>query len=304
MGKANAVLTTLLVLTLGAFSVAAFTSGEWDAALLTPFFTQGAGGGTGFLRAVPLATLAYGAIVSIAFMASEVRTPNKNVPRSVLIAMAIVVTVYTVTIVAVVGLVSAEYLTNNPGMRYIPLYAAVFTKLSATPWLAQLVSVSAVLALLTTMVVVFALTARTVQAAAEDGKLPRVLGKTAKNEVPVVATVILGALSAAMSCFPQFTTMMANSGALFSAITISINCIALIEARKKCTLAPAAFHAPFGPFFPLFTLGVLLVCYIPDAVNGGWKLWAYTAAWYALGLGAWHYNKNRGATTSGSENRR
>jgi amino acid transporter len=293
LGRANGILTIALVATLAAFIVLAFRSGDWDGALLTPFFTQGAKGGTGFLQAVPVAMVAYGSIVSIAFMVSEVRTPNKNVPRSVVIALACVAVLYCLTILAVVGLVSAQFLADNPGMRYIPLYAASFTKLSAYPWIAKLISISAVLALVTTIVIIIALTSRTLQAAAESGLLPRVLGKNAKNGSPVNATVIILVLSAAMSCFPQFTSFMANSGALFSAITISINCVSLFAARRKFTLAPGAFRAPCGPVFPVFTLGVLLLCYIPGAVTGGWRLWAYTVAWYLLGLGVYFLTAKR-----------
>jgi amino acid transporter len=281
-----------LVLTLGAFIVAAFRSGAWDGALLTPFFTQGSGGPTGFLQAVPVAMVAYGSIVSIAFMVSEVRTPNKTVAKSVLIAMGVVAALYCLTILAVVGLVSAQYLADNPGMRYIPLYAACFTKLSSIPALAKIISISAVLALITTMLIIIALTARTIQAAAESGLLPAPLAKNGKNGSPMAATIVLSAFSAGMSCFPQFTSFMANSGALFSAITISINCVSLFAARRKFTLSPDSFHAPFGAFFPVFILAVLLLCYLPGIIGGGWKLWVYTIVWYVIGLGVWKAEKH------------
>ena len=103
----------------------------------------------------------------MAFMVSEVKNPNKNVPKSVLIAMIIVLCLYLGIILATVGMVSAEFLMDNPGMQFIPLYAAAFTKLAAIPWVSKLISIAALLALLTTMLTVMSLTSRAIQAAAD-----------------------------------------------------------------------------------------------------------------------------------------
>lgn len=63
-GKATTVLTLFLGLTLLIFSISVFSSGSWDASKLTPFFSQGTGGGvTGFLDALPLAMVAYGLLL-------------------------------------------------------------------------------------------------------------------------------------------------------------------------------------------------------------------------------------------------
>ncbi|MDR3312793.1 MAG: APC family permease [Spirochaetaceae bacterium] len=284
LGRANVYLVIALMTTLLAFILAAFTSGQWDGTALTPFFTQGAEGGMGFLSSVPVAMVAYGSIVSIAFMVSEVKTPNKNVPRSMFIAFGVVVALYGLTILAVVGLVSARFLAENPGMRYIPLYAACFTKLAAVPWLAKVISVSAVLALLTTMLVIVALTSRAVQAVAEAGMLPRPFAYNLPNGTPVTATILVVGTSAVTACFPQFSAQMASSGALFSAVTISINCVSLLAARSRFVLPAASFRAPGGPVLPVITLGAIIACYVPGILSGGWKLWGYTAVWYAIGL--------------------
>jgi amino acid transporter len=292
-GKVNTVLVCALAATLLAFIIIAFTSGQWDSGLLTPFFSQGASGPTGFLSVVPVAMVAYGSIVSIAFMVSEVKNPARNVPRSILIAMAIVVCLYVLVILATVGLVSAQFLEDNPGMRFIPLYAAAFTKLAGIPWLVKVISVSAVLALLTTILVVMALTSRAIHAAAGSGIIPRVFATNAKNGSPIAATALVAALSAVVSCFPQFTATIVNFGALFAAITMSINCVSLLTARSKFTHAPGDFRAPFGAVLPVVTLAVIIACYVSDILGGGWVIWAYTAGWYALGLAIFAVRKQK-----------
>lgn len=184
-GKVNNLLVLGLALTMIAYVIIAFVSGAWDGSTLVPFFTQGSGGSTGFLAMVPTAMTGYGSIVAMAFMVSEVKNPNKNVPKSVLIAMIIVLCLYLGIILATVGMVSAQFLMDNPGMQFIPLYAAAFTKLASIPWVSKLISVAALLALLTTMLTVMSLTSRAIQAAADKGLMPEGLAKNNKAGVPL-----------------------------------------------------------------------------------------------------------------------
>ncbi len=283
-GKANNILVGCLALTLIIYICVAFFGGSWDASSIVPFFSQGAAGTTGFLKAVPTAMVGYGSIVAIAFMVSEVKNPNKNVPKSILIAMTIVVCLYLMVVLSTVGLVSASFLAENPGMRYIPLYAACFTKLAQYAWLTKVVSIAAVLALLTTMLVVIALTSRAVQAAAGSGMLPKKLSENGKTGTPVYAAVLITVISMIVSCFPSFTSEIVSLGALFAAVTITINIISLIVARKKFPYVPGSFKAPGKNILPLLALVVIILCYIPDIVSGGWQIWLYTIGWYLVGL--------------------
>ncbi len=283
-GSLNNILVGALIITMLIFIVVGIFGGSWDSSLLTPFFSQGAAGSTGVLSVVPTAMVGYGSIVAIAFMVSEVKNPNKNVPKSIFIAMSIVVSLYVLIILSTVGLITAGFLTENPGMRFIPLYAASFTKLNAYPWISKVISISAVLALLTTMLVVIALTSRAIAATAQGGLLPEVMGKNGKTGTPIVATVTVAILGAVVSCFPKFTAQIVNLGALFAAITISINCISLVVARRKNKYIEGNFRAPGGNALPIIALIIIIVCYIPEIINGGWIIWGYTIGWYLLGL--------------------
>lgn len=282
-GKANTIMVSLLAATMIIFVIVGLTSKEWDASLLTPFFTQGAQGSTGFLSAVPTAMVAYGSIVAIAFMVSEVKNPNRTVPKSILIAMSIVIVLYSLILITTTGLISAQFLAENPGMRFIPLYAAAFTKLAAIPWLAKVISISAVLALLTTMLVVMALTSRAIVATAEGRMFPKVLARTNKNTgSPIIATVVVGVLSAGIACFPQFTQEIVNIGALFAAITITINCVSLIVARRKNKYVEGNYRAPGGIILPILTIAIIIVAYIPGVIKGA-SYWYYTVGVYVIG---------------------
>lgn len=282
-GNASTVMVIGLVTTMLLFIGIGLFAGHWDAAQLTPFFTQGAMAQSGFISAVPTAMVAYGSIVAIAFMVSEVKNPNRNVPRSIFIAMSIVVVLYLLILLTTLGLVTAGFLDQNPGMRYIPLYAAAFTKLAAFPWIAKLISVAAVLALLTTIIVLIALTSRAIAAVADSGMIPRGLGKLhPKTNIPLNATIVVALASMVISCFPQFTAEIVNLGALFAAITISINCVSLFVARRKNTYIEGNFRAPGGQVLPILTIAVIILAYIPGIIKGA-AFWYYGLIWYGLG---------------------
>lgn len=282
-GKLNTILVMLLASTMVVFIVVGLFGKTWDASLITPFFTQGSKGTTGFITAIPNAMVAYGSIVAIAFMVSEVKNPNKNVPKSICIAMGIVIVLYVMIILTTLGLVTSGFLQENPGMRFIPLYAAAFTKLSAFPWLAKVISISAVLALLTTMNVLIAITSRALVAIGDGGMLPKSLAKiNSKTGTPIIATIVVTIGSIIISCFPQFTATIVNIGSLFAAITISINCVSLIVARKRNKYIEGNYRAPGGSALPVITLVIIVLSYLPGIINGA-KLWYYIAIWYAVG---------------------
>lgn len=281
-GKANIILLIVLILTMLIFIGVGLFGGSWDSNMLTPFFTQGALGTSGFISAIPNAMVAYGSIVAIAFMVSEVKDPNKNVPKSVMIAMGIVGFLYSLVIISTVGLISAQFLVENPGMRFIPLYAAAFTKLSMYPWLPKVISISAVMALLTTILVLIAITSRAVEATAQGGLLPNFLGtKHKKTSTPLNATILVVAFSCVISLFPQLTEQIVNLGSLFAAITIVINCISLLAARKKYQYIKGNYRAPGGSLMPIITLVVIASTYIPRILEGS-DVIIFTIAWYAI----------------------
>ena len=284
-GKANTILTFCLAATMVVFVIIALSSGQWDASSFTPFFTQGTGGAFGFMSAIPIAMVAYGSIVAVSFMVGEIKDPNKTVPKAMTIAMIVVAALYLLVMISTLGLISSGFLQKNPGMSYIPLYAAAFTKLASIKWLSKLISITAVLALITTILVVMALAARTLQATSESGILPKFLSKNnEKTGVPVNAQLVIIVLVGITAAFPSFTNLIVNLGSLCNAIVVAIICITIIAARRKNPYVEGNFRAPGGNVLPVVTLIIIVASYIPDILKGGWQLWAWTAGYYAVGM--------------------
>ena len=129
-------------------------------------------------------------------------------------------------------------------MRFIPLFAACFTKMQNMPWLVDVVSIASVIALMTTMNVCVSLNARTLQASSQDSMLPKFFGNNNRNGVPAFAALITSLFAMIVALFPKITLQIVNFGAIFNLFTIIITLISLIEARKTSESKQAAFKAP------------------------------------------------------------
>ena len=268
-------LVGVLLATMLVFCVAAFSCGGFDASVFNGFFTTGVKGAGGFVSAIPLAMLAYGGCLTVSFMVSEVAEPRRNVPRSLLIGLGLVALVYAMVIVAVVGTLPFSVLDRKEELRYIPLFAAISDGgLQGSPWLSKVVSVCGAAALLTTIIVLLRINARTMQAMSYEGLLPDWLSRQNSRGAAWAAVLPMAAVCVALCFFSRWTEYLIVLGAVLNIVSMAITCISLLLSRKadgKSVL------------FPLATVAVLCACYIPEIIRGKADMWVFTAAVYAVG---------------------
>ena len=283
-GKINNILVGALIVTMVIYIVTAFTHPNFNWANFQNFFGQGAKGTTGWIEAIPNAMTGFGSIVAVAFLVGAVENPKKNVPLATIIALLLVVALYMLMIVATMGHVTAAFLEANPGMRFIPMYAAAFTSMSNVSWLPQVISIAALLALLTTMLVVLNLTANAMRAMADDGFLPKFLTKDNKNGTPGTAIITVTVICCVLACFPSWTEILVNLGSLFAAMNISLVIISAVFARKKTTIDADAFTAPGGNVVSILTVVAIFCTYIPKLFGAGnGTMWAFCVGLYVVG---------------------
>ena len=270
------------------YACVACFGGTFQVSHFSGFFNQGCYPQVGFIRAIPVAAVAYGACVSISFMVSDVSDPNRTIPKSLLIGLAVVIALYVFMVVATLGNLDVQILMDeeNSFYRYVPIFAAIWTSaLGKFSFLAPVVSISALVALVTTMLILIALNARAIQAVSESGYLPKNLSRTNRNNVPAQATVVTSVISAALACFPAWTEILVGLGALFSVVSIVITCLSLVYARKNHPYnGSEQYRAPGKLILPIVTIAALTLCYIPDIITGSWQLILFTLATYAVGI--------------------
>ena len=294
-GKVNLVMVAGLLLILAVFVIACFTHG-FSGANFSPFFVGGqvlpgieglpgyeSLNGNSFVTAIPTAMLAYGAIVSTAFMSSQVKDPKKTVPATMKIAMAIVVISYVITLVAMIGKYAWAQFAFEPFSEYSTI---INIAQSIAPVLKIVVSIAAILALASTMLVLMMMAGWQLQSTAAKGMLPIFLAKVnPKTNTPIAAMVIVTIAVAALACFPNLVSQITNCGGICNAIAVVIIAITLLAARKKPGYQAKSedYRLGGGPIIPIAVVILVLVFILP-VVFQALENWLWALGWFALGI--------------------
>ena len=277
-------LVAVLVAALALFcAFAFFGKGAFHPENFSGFFSRGTLGRYGFVSAIPLAMVSYGGCVAIAFVAAEVRNPERNIRLSLFLGLGAVTLLYVAFLCAIIGTLPLETLLGDEHLWYTPAFASVsHGSLGGYPFLAQLVSVCGCLALLTTEIALTRINARALQEMSRDGLLPRCVQRENGNSRPYVAYFCLIALCLGASLLSGCTELLINLGAVLNIVSMTITCAAAVRCasmpdkrRKSAGLMPAAVAA------------VLWACYIPGVASGKADMWIFTAAVYAVGAGVY-----------------
>ena len=123
-GQINNIMVSALIILMIIFVGVALSNSSFDIKNFVPFFEQGQAGTFGFVSMIPIALMSYSAIVAIAFMANEVENPKNTIPRASVIAIIVLAILYCLILFATLGIVTADYLSKNPDLEMIPLFAA------------------------------------------------------------------------------------------------------------------------------------------------------------------------------------
>ncbi|GEM_PF-369632 len=311
-------LVLLLIGLMLLFCILSLFCGNFTTGSYSRFFTGGVKGATGFISAIPLAMVAYGGCVVIAFMTSEVKNASKNIPRSLFIGLGVVAFIYAAVIASIVATLPMSVILEDEQLRFIPLFAAISNgELNEYGWLARAVSLCGAVALLTTIIVLLRVNARAIQAIAKEGFLNHNLAGESISGVPVKSISVMCTIAGIMCFFPQFTMDMLMLGAVLNIASMTITCASLIISQTKerreahlsqveksddggrlrHLLALARHYGlknigavrrklvhVVGLWFPAVVIALFWLCYVPDVVAGGSRMWAFTGFVYAVGL--------------------
>lgn len=292
-GVLNNVFVVILIVFMLVFVFVSITNSNFNVNNFVPFFSQGKAGEFGFISMIPIALMSYSAIVSVAFMANEVENPKKTIPRASIISIVILVVMYCLILFATLGLVTSDFLSSNPQMQMIPIFAAC-TKMADAPWLTWIISISSVIALFTTMLVITSINSWAVYAAAKDEILPKKLSVLNKNGQPFFAVIFIVLVSGIICLFPNFVNEIVNMGVLFNIITIFIVVISFLIARKKVKISEDSFRIKGGNFLPIFILAVMVMCNISNLITTNvFMVFVYTVVFIILGIAIFCVSKLR-----------
>jgi len=180
----------------------------------------------------------------VSFTAGEFRSPQRDMPRSLIAGTAAVAAIYLMLNVAYYAVLGPNEI---PG---IPSAAAGAVEHAYGPAVTQFVS----FLILTSIVVAIngnvVTGPRVYYAMAQDGLFFRALGKTSRSGVPAIAIVVQGVWAAILSMigsFEQLFTCVVFTAWIFYGLAVG----GVLVVRRRDPDRPRAFRAPGYPLVPL-----------------------------------------------------
>ena len=237
----------LLVIGLGAFYI---KPENWS-----PFAPNGV---SGVLKGVSGVFFAYIGFDAISTTAEECKNPQRDLPKAMMYSLAICTVLYMLVALVLTGMVKYDKLAVGDPLAYVfgPEGAHV-------NWIAGVVSISAVIALFTVLLVFQLGQPRIWMVMSRDGLLPPIFSAIhPKYKTPWFSTIITGFLVGIPSLFMNLTevTDLTSIGTLFAFVLVCAGVLKLDPHRPK---VKGRFYTPYinGKYiFPVLVLIATVLC--------------------------------------------
>lgn len=250
----NSILVTLkfsalaLFIILGVFFI---KPDNWST--FTPFgFGELYGGQVGIMAGASLMFFAFLGFESISMAVDEVKEPQKNIPRGIILSLGIVTILYIVVTLILTGMIHYTKLGVDDAVAFALRGVGL-------DWAANYISLVAILTLITVCISMTYALARTIYSISRDGLLPKSLATVSeKNRVPKNATIFAGIMS--MFCAGIFPlTTIAEFLNICTLAYLIILAIGIIKLRKdKGIPGKDEFRTPLVPILPILSIIICL----------------------------------------------
>lgn len=232
---------------LALFIVVSLFYGSWTTSRFTPVVPLGAGS---IVAAAALAFFAYSGFNTIATLTPEVEDGPRNVPRAILIALAVSTVLYLLVVAGMLALmpwqaygITADPLSNALMYAHAPGFVT---------------AIIAIVAIIATVTVTLSLTiagSRTLLQMSEDGMLPRWIGGLGGDSPR--RSVLLMALAAVGSLFLgnlAYIALASNFGVIFS---YALTGLAVVILRRR--RVAGVFASPWYPWVQVLSILLSIV---------------------------------------------
>jgi APA family basic amino acid/polyamine antiporter len=255
------VLLILFIIGLGVFYI--------NAENFNPFMPSGFGPVLAGAATVFFAVFGYDAMSTAA---EEAKDGKKHMPKAIVLSLIIAMLLYVAATLVLTGM--QNYQDIDPKAGFASAFAGV-----GLPVIATIISVFAVLSILTVMLTFLLGVTRVWFSMSRDGLLPKWFSRTDKHGTPQRVTWIAGIASAFLAgVFPiKEVADLTNIGILAAFVVV---CLAVIVFRYTKPDAPRTFRLPLMPIVPAF--GVLASAFLMAQLH--WETWARFGVWLVVGL--------------------
>ncbi len=272
--KTNAIMVLIKIAVLLLFIVIGVMG--WSSANLEPFAPFGLAGIT---SAAGIIFFSYIGLDAVSTAGEEVKDPRRTLPLAILIALAVVTTLYV--LVAVVAVAAQKY-TDFEGQE--AGLAAILEEVTGSTWPGTVLAAGAVISIFSVTLVVMYGQTRILFAMSRDGMLPELFHKVnPRTLTPVPNTVIVAVVIALLAgLIPiNFLAEMTSIGTLVAFLVVSIGVMVL---RRTHPELPRGFKVPFYPVTPILSIiGCIWIIQDLRAVT----IWVFLI-WVAVAM-AWYF---------------
>jgi amino acid transporter len=236
----------LLVIGVGMFYV---DTDNWS-----PFAPNGV---TGILKGVSAVFFAYIGFDAISTTAEECENPQRDLPRGMMWAIIICTVLYIIIALILTGIVSYDKLAVGDPLAF------VFDEIHL-PKMAGIISISAVVAMASVLLVFQMGQPRIWMSMSRDGLLPKRFSKVhPKYKTPSFATIVVGFVVAVPALFMNLTmvTDLCSIGTLFAFVLV---CGGVLVLQNKTDIPRGKFKTPFingGIVMPILLVGTTVLLF-------------------------------------------
>ena len=252
--KTQLVIVTISVLSL--ITIVFFGFNSFDSKLMEPVFSEG---GSGFIAGVAFLYISYAGVTKIAAVAGEIKNPEKNLPRTMIISLLLITTVYVLVALVLVGNVDQSVLSadikpihtlfQTIGGDYFGYFAAVVGVITLMS-----MANSGVLA-----------SSRFPFAMAKDKMMPGFLGLVNSKFMTPVAAILTTSLLIGLAIVYLDVIKIAKLASAFKVLMFIFNELSVIVLREtNAQWYKPSFRSPLYPYVQLFGIvsGIVLLAFL------------------------------------------
>ena len=251
--------TQLLIVSISVLSLVGliiFGFGSFDSALTEPVFSKES---SGFISAVAFLYISYAGVTKVAAVAGEIKNPEVNLPKTMLISLFLITVVYVLVAIVLVGNVEASLLVND----IKPIYTLSQTLGGdAFGYAAGIVGVLTLLSMANSGVLA---SSRFPFAMARDKMLPDFLGSVSAKFMTPVYSIIVTAFIIGLAIIYLDVEKIAKLASAFKVLMfISVNLAVIVLRETNAQWYNPSYKSPFYPYVQIFGVisGVVLLAFL------------------------------------------
>ena len=233
-----------------------FGFNSFDSKLTEPVFSDGS---SGFITGVAFLYISYAGVTKIAAVAGEIKNPEKNLPKTMIISLFLITSVYVLVAIVLVGNVEASVLSTD----IKPIYTLFQTV--GGDYLGYVAGVVGVITLLSMANSGVLASSRFPFAMAKDKLMPTFLSSVNSKFMTPAPAIITTSLIIALAITFLDVVKIAKLASAFKVLMFIFNELSVIVLREtNAQWYNPSFKSPLYPYVQIFGIlsGIVLLAFL------------------------------------------